>query len=104
NTAVIIRFSEAVARATVSESTLRLTTAAATVPVTFTFSEGDRIVTLTPVSRPLSLRTMFTLTVGTGVTDVAGNALTQTFASTFTTASPDVVPPRAPAAIPADVS
>ncbi|PYN28951.1 MAG: hypothetical protein DMD98_21695, partial [Candidatus Rokuibacteriota bacterium] len=102
NTAVIIRFSEAVARATVSESTLRLTTTAGTVPVTFTFSDGDRIVTLTPVSRPLPLRTRFTLTVGTGVTDVAGNALAQTFASTFTTASPDVVPPRVAAVIPAD--
>jgi len=102
NTTVIVRFSEAVARATVSESTLRLTTTAGTVPVTFTFSDGDRIVTLTPVSRPLPLKTAFSLTVGTGVTDVAGNALAQTFASTFTTASPDVIPPRVAAVIPAD--
>src|SRR5438093_919830 len=95
-------FYEAFARTTVSESTLRLTSTAGTVPVTFTFSDGDRIVTLTPVSRPLPLKTAFTLTVGTGVTDVAGNALAQTFVSTFTTASPDAIPPRVAAVIPAD--
>jgi hypothetical protein len=102
NTTVTVRFSEAVARATVSESAVRLTTPAGAVPVTFTFSDGDRIVTLTPVSRPLSLRTTVTLTVGTGVTDVAGNALAQTFTSTFTTTSPDVIPPRVAVVIPAD--
>src|SRR5207247_415574 len=60
------------------------------------------MVPLTPVGRPLPPTTAFSLTAGTGVTAVAGNALAQTFASTFTTASPDVIPPRVAAVIPAD--
>ena len=104
NTTVSVRFSEAVARATLSESTLQLRTDAGAVTATVSMSDGDRVVTITPVSRPLPLKTTFTLTVGAGITDVAGNGLGQTFTSTFTTASPDVIPPRVAAVIPADGS
>src|SRR5207247_4736058 len=79
-------------------------TDAGAVTATVSMSDGDRVVTITPVSRPLPLKTTFTLTVGTGITDVAGNGLGQIFMSTFTTASPDVIPPRVAAVIPADGS
>jgi hypothetical protein len=65
-------------------------------------------VTLTPVTRPLALGTLFTVSVGAGVTDVAGNALGTAFVATFRTAAPDTAGPRvvstAPAAGAVDVS
>jgi hypothetical protein len=101
NTTITVQFSEPIARASVTEATLRLATGGTAVPVTYGFSNGDRTVTLTPVARPLALGATFTVTVGSGVTDPAGNGMAAPVAASFTTTPPDVTPPRVAAIVPA---
>jgi hypothetical protein len=57
---------------------------------TFDWSASDTELTLTP-SQPLATDTTYTVTVGTGATDVAGNPLD--LAHQFTFATPDTTPP-----------
>src|SRR5262249_41748256 len=66
------------------------------------FSRGDQLVILTPVTQPLSFNTTFTLDIGTGITDLAGNALVSVLTTTFTTLLPDVTPPRVASVLPAN--
>jgi len=67
---VSVRFSEPVARASVTATSVSLTTPAGAVPATIGFSDGDRVVTLAPAS-PLPLKTTVTAAVGTAVSDLA---------------------------------
>jgi len=57
---------------------------------------------LTPVTPPLQLNATYTLSIGTGLTDRAGNALAAAVTSTFSTGSPDVTPPQVASVAPAD--
>ena len=57
---------------------------------------------MTPMTRPLALNTVFTLTVAAAVADEAGNALGEAQVSTFRTASPDATPPRVQTTSPLD--
>ena len=65
-------------------------------------SGNDDVVTLTPVAQPLAANATFTIEVSTAATDRAGNALTAARTFTFTTASPDTIPPKVASIDPPD--
>ena len=80
-----IVFSEAMDATTINASTVRLLNGASTVAATVSYNAATRTATLTPTA-PLGNLTDYTLSVSTGVKDLAGNALAQTFTSDFITA------------------
>src|SRR5262249_60607663 len=88
-------FSEAMASATISATTVLLTGPGATaVPATVTYTAATRVATLTPTAA-LTTGTLYTATVksgATGVTDAVGNPLAADGTGTFTvdTTSPIV--------------
>jgi methionine-rich copper-binding protein CopC len=84
NATVQVTFSEAIDQTTLGNVTLKNTGTSAIVPTTSSYDVGTNRVTLTPTG-PLSNATNYTLTVGTGVKDLAGNSLAAQFTSTFTT-------------------
>jgi hypothetical protein len=89
--AVVVRFSEAMNRSTLSAASLELRRASTIVPVSIAIGANDDVVTLTPLALPLAANATFTLAVSTGATDRAGNALAAVRTFTFTTASPDTL-------------
>ncbi len=101
NVQIVVRFSEAVDRSSVTHGSIRLTTNGAAVPFTIAFADGDQAVTLTPVN-PLKLNTNYTIDASTQIRDVNGNALFASRTSVFKTKSPDTVPPRVVAIAPAN--
>ncbi len=104
NTAVQVTFSEPMDSATVNASTftLRNTATSALIPATVVYNRTTRVATLSPTAA-LFNATNYTVTVTTGVKDVAGNALASPFTSTFTTApAPDTTRPTITARSPAD--
>ena len=95
NTAVQVAFSEPMDQATINGTTISLknTSTSAVLAATVVYNVGTNSATLTP-SGPLSNSTQYTVTVTTGVKDVAGNAMTTQFTSKFTTVPiPDTTPP-----------
>ncbi len=92
-TTVTVSFSEPVQGASVTANTVRLLAGANPVAATLAVAPDSRSVTLTPQA-PLAINTLYTVSVTTGVSDVAGNALAAAFTSTFRTASPDVTAPK----------
>jgi hypothetical protein len=74
NVQIVVRFSEAVDRSSVTSASIRLTTNSVAVPVTIGFTDGDQTVTLTPVSL-LKLNTNYSIDATTQIRDVNGNAL-----------------------------
>ena len=101
NVQIVVRFSEAVDRSSVTSASIRLTTNSAAVPFTIGFTDGDQTVTLTPVDL-LKLNTNYTIDASTQIRDVNGNALFASRTSVFKTKSPDTVPPRVVAIAPAN--
>ncbi|MGB2715170.1 MAG: Ig-like domain-containing protein [Vicinamibacterales bacterium] len=91
---VVIEFSEPMENATVSAANVTLLRGTTVEPVTIGVNSDGRIVTLTPQSRPLPLNATFTVTVGAGLTDRAGNPLAQARTFTFQTIAPDTAGPR----------
>ena len=92
---VQVTFSEAMDSSTITATnvTLKITTTSALVPAVVVYNKSTHVATLTP-SSALANGTGYTVTVTTGVKDVAGNALASTFTSTFTTAAaPDTTAP-----------
>ena len=91
-------FSEQVLGSTVTSTTYTLKIGTTNVPGTVTLSTVDgKTATFTP-SSPLAASTTYTATVkggSTGVTDLAGNFMTQDYSWTFTTgaATTDTTPP-----------
>lgn len=85
NTRVRLVFSEALAPATVSASSVTLSRGSAQVAL----AADDREVTITP-SAELDYNATYTVTVSTAVTDRKGNALASAFRSSFTTLPPDL--------------
>ncbi len=87
-------FNEALASNTVVAANFRLEPDAGgeSVPVVVRLENGGRRVVLT-VSEPLRLDATFRLTVGNGITDVAGNPLGAAFTSTFRTSDFRIVQP-----------
>jgi methionine-rich copper-binding protein CopC len=95
NATVQVTFSEPMDSATMTTTNITLKNTSTTVAVTATvsYNTATKVATLTP-SGPLSNATNYTLTVTTGVKDVAGNALVSQFTSNFTTtAVTDNTPP-----------
>src|SRR5262249_34735115 len=94
-TTVRVTFSEPLAAATVSGSTVELRTSSqVTVAGSVAYEASTRTATLTP-NAALAPASTYTVSVrggSGGVTDVAGNALAATFTSSFTTAAPAVCP------------
>lgn len=100
NTTLQIAFSEAVNCATLDVSTVTLQQGA--VPVAGTVTCVGATATFTPTSA-LAPNAAFTATVTTGVTDVAGNAMTAAYAWGFSTSALlDVTPPTVTSTWPAD--
>jgi ATP-dependent Clp protease adapter protein ClpS len=103
-TTVSVIFSEAMDAATINGTniTLKNTATSGGVAGTVSYNAGTNTATFTPTS-PLSYSTNYTLTVSTGVKDLAGNALAATFSSSFTTlAAPDTTPPTVISTSPAN--
>ncbi|MGH9421325.1 MAG: Ig-like domain-containing protein, partial [Thermoanaerobaculia bacterium] len=95
NTTVQVTFSEAMDSSTITNTnvTLKLTSTSTPVAAAVVYNTATKVATLTP-SSALANGTGYTVTVSTGVKDVAGNALASTFTSAFTTAPPaDVTAP-----------
>jgi hypothetical protein len=86
NTTVQVTFSEAMDSATFLPTNvfLKNTGTGVVVAASLAYNRLTNVLTLTP-SGPLSNATNYTLTVTTGVKDVAGNALAAQFTSSFTT-------------------
>jgi hypothetical protein len=98
--AIVVQFSEPLDRGSVTGSTLTLAVGGGGVPVAYGFSNGDRTVTMTPVTRPLQLAATFTITATVGIRDTSGNALAAAVTSTFTTKQPDATAPRVASIVP----
>jgi len=88
---VVVTFSEALSSATVNSSTLLLRDANNNlVAATVSYNASSKSATLTPNS-PLENSTTYTVTVvggSSGVKDLAGNALSTNFVSSFSTSAP----------------
>ncbi len=100
-----ITFSEPMNSATITTSTITLATTVGGTPVSsvVTYDVATNTATINP-SADLASNTSYTLTVTTGVKDVAGNSLAANSASTFTTAPDNTAPTvlsRTPAGTPA---
>jgi len=105
-TAVNITFSEPMDATTINGAniTLKTTTTGTPVSGTVSFNAGTNVATFTPAGS-LSFGTGYTVTVTTGVKDVAQNAMATAFISTFTTANaPDTTAPTVTSTIPNDAA
>ena len=89
-------FNEAMNAATISGSAIELRNSSNTlIAATISYNAGTRTATLTP-SAALANSTVYTMTIkggASGVKDVAGNALTNNYTWSFTTAVADIIPP-----------
>jgi len=92
NTNVTVTFSEVMDAATINTTTITLAPTAGGSPVAATVGHSAGTATLNP-NADLTPGTSYTVTVTTGVKDVAGNALAAQSTWTFTTAAADVTPP-----------
>ncbi len=81
NISISARFSEDIARATISPATFTVDNG---VTGTISYEPSTRITTLTPDS-PLNTGTTYTVTLTTGIQDVPGNAMASDYTWRFTT-------------------
>lgn len=104
NTAVTATFSEDMNAATISATTFTLVDSTLGTPVagSVTYSATGRTAIFTPtLPSTLAANTLFTATVTTAATDLAGNGLAANFVWTFTTAVlPDTTRPTVSLAVP----
>ncbi|BCJ42132.1 hypothetical protein Aiant_27890 [Actinoplanes ianthinogenes] len=85
---ITVRFSEGMAAGTITPANLELRGPGGTlIGRTVAYDAANQAATITP-SAALTASTAYTVTVRTGVTDVAGNALAADHQFSFTTASP----------------
>jgi hypothetical protein len=90
--AITIAFSEALNASTVTSSTVQLLDGATPVAASVTYNAANNTVTITPNAALANSKT-YTISIlggASGVKDAAGNALAQTFTSSFTTAAATV--------------
>ncbi|WP_240669966.1 PQQ-dependent sugar dehydrogenase [Actinoplanes solisilvae] len=89
NTPITVRFSEDMTASTITAANLELRGPGSTlVNRTVTYDQVAQAATITP-SAALAASTPYTVTVKTGVTDAAGNALAANHQFSFTTTSPN---------------
>jgi Bacterial Ig-like domain len=101
-----VTFSESMDPATVGASTINLVAAANSLPApaTVSYNTATRTATVTP-SAALAFNASYTLTVGVGAKDLAGNSLAGAVTATFTTAGPpDTTPPEVVSTAPANLT
>jgi hypothetical protein len=97
NAQITVQFNEPVSGETLGQVSLAASGSA--VPVSVSLSGGSQTLTVTPAAELLQ-NTTYTLTV-TGVTDLAGNAMTSAVTSTFTTGTdPDFTQPAVSSVLP----
>jgi methionine-rich copper-binding protein CopC len=103
NTDITVTFSEPMDATTINSTNITLTPTAGGPAVTtaVTCNSPCTTATLDPTA-DLASSTSYTITVTTGVKDVAGNALATNSTSTFTTA--DVIPPTVVSRTPSDAA
>ena len=102
NQSIAATFSEAMDPLTITSANVTLT-APGGVVVPGTVNYAGTTLTFTPTS-PLAASTIFTGTITTGATDLAGNPLANSYVWTFTTgATPDTTPPTVASTNPADL-
>ena len=98
--AVTANWSEALDSATVTTSTVRLTTGGNTIQGTVSYDAATKKITFTP-SANLSFSTTYTMTLvggSSGIKDLVGNVMTSDYTFSFTTAAePDTTAPSSPA-------
>ncbi len=102
-TTVTVTFSEPMNAATINSTTVNVKAASsgALVGGSIAYDAGTNTATFTP-SSPLAFSTGYTVTVTTGAKDLAGNSLSGTVTSGFTTGvAPDTTPPTVAGTIPA---
>lgn len=92
-TSIAVTFSEPMDRATLTAAAVRLSADTTPVATALVVAADDRSVTLTP-SAPLSINTLYTVTVDATARDRAANPLAAPFVSTFRTVSPDSTSPK----------
>ncbi|HXJ73398.1 MAG TPA: Ig-like domain-containing protein, partial [Candidatus Dormibacteraeota bacterium] len=102
NKRIAATFSEAMDPSTISAATFTLSQAAT--PVTGTVTYVGTTATFAPASA-LAINTTYTVTITTGVTDLAGNRLASNFGWSFTTgAAPDTTAPTVSSIDPANAA
>jgi hypothetical protein len=101
NSALTATFGSAMNPATIDAATFTLTApGAVAVTGTVTYAASGSVATLTPAAN-LTPSTVYTATITTGATDLAGTALAQNYVWTFTTAAgPVTTPPTVLSTIP----
>ncbi len=100
NQRVSVQFSEAMAQSTLNATNVTVTGPSGAVAGSLAYAGASRVLTFTP-SADLTPTAVFTVTVLTGVQDLATNPLAATYTSTFTTsASRDVTAPTAAYVLP----
>lgn len=97
NTSITATFSEAVDPSTVNTSTFIVT------GLTGTVTYSGTTATFTP-STTLTSSTSYTVTITTGVKDLARNAMNSNYTWSFTTAAPDTTPPTVSSTSPANAA
>jgi hypothetical protein len=100
NINITATFSEALSPSTVNAATFTLTSGAGAQAGVVTYS--GLVATFNP-NASLAYSTVYTATVGTGMTDLAGNALASAVSWSFTTGvAPDTTPPTVVSTVPAN--
>ena len=103
-TAVSLSFSEPMSAATVTASSLTLTSAGGAVTGSVTLNSAGDVATFTPAAA-LQNGTTYTITATTAMKDLAGNSLASQYTSSFTTAAVvpvDNTPPTVVSSVPSN--
>lgn len=86
NSLVVIQFTEPVSAPSVTAQSITISAGGIPLPGTLTLEQNNTMVRWTPASlTQLAANTVYTVTVGTSVTDLVGNSFAAPFTSTFTT-------------------
>jgi|GEM_PF-508524 len=104
NTAISVTFNEAMDNSSLNSLNIQLAKGATSIGGLVSVGVDNLVATFTP-SSSLATASLYTVTIATGVKDLAGNPLAANRSWTFTTASdPDVIPPTVVSVIPASGS
>jgi len=92
NQLVTATFSKAMLDTTINTTTFTLFQGTTPIPGTVAYIAGSNTAIFVPTSN-LLLDSVYTATITTGVTDLAGNFLASNYVWSFTTATPIIIPP-----------
>jgi hypothetical protein len=102
NSLIRLYMSEVLLPTTVDPQIVQVMHGGVPVPVTTAIEQNGTVIRLQPAISLLA-NTAYTVTLGAGVADLAGNALSSPFSSGFTTGvGPDTTPPTVASVIPSD--